>query len=73
MPMPGQSPPAQPCCGRCVHFSNSPAAIEAVFKGLSIMSSGSASVRAQDGLCSLHGLYLPFTDCCKDFTAAEKH
>ena len=58
------------CCGRCKHFRNAPAAIEAAFKGLSAMSSGHASVRAHDGLCDLHDLYLSFKDCCADFAAA---
>jgi hypothetical protein len=59
------------CCGRCVHFGNAPAAIEAAFKGLTAMSSGHASVRSHDGLCDLHGLYLSYRDCCADF--AEPH
>jgi hypothetical protein len=58
---------AQVCCGRCVHFSNDPAAIEVAFKGLTAMCSGHASVRSHDGLCGLHGLYLSYRDRCDDF------
>jgi hypothetical protein len=63
----GQSPTAKRCCGRCVHFQNNPAAIEATFCGLTAMSSGSASVRAQDGICHRHDVYLSFHDICGDF------
>ena len=58
------------CCGLCRHFQNDPAAIEAAFRGLTAMSSGTASVRAQDGLCHRHDLYLSFHDICDDFQAA---
>jgi len=60
---------AKRCCGRCVFFENSPAAIEAAFPGLSAMSSGFASVRSQDGLCRKHDRYLSFRDVCRDFQA----
>ena len=63
-------PPA-PCCGRCTHFRNAPADLEAAFPGRSAMSSGHASVRAHDGLCDSHGVYLSFRDCCAEFAAAE--
>jgi hypothetical protein len=56
-------------CGHCVHFCNDPKVIEAAFPGLTAMSSGHASVRAQDGLCDKHGVYLAFRDCCADFEA----
>ncbi|MEI9897271.1 MAG: hypothetical protein WDN28_26270 [Chthoniobacter sp.] len=66
------TPPAvagQRCCGHCVHFRNDPATIESAFPGLTAMSSGSASVRAQDGLCHRHDLYLSFHDLCADFVS----
>jgi hypothetical protein len=53
-------------CGQCRHFRNDPAVIEATFKGLSAMSSGHASVRAHDGLCDLHDVYLSHRDTCGD-------
>jgi hypothetical protein len=58
-------------CGQCAHFCNAPAAMEAVFKGLSAMSSGYASVRAHDGLCHRHGVYLSYRDTCGDFTSGQ--
>jgi len=63
---------ARRCCGNCAYFRNAPREIEAAFPGLSAMSSGSASVRAQDGLCDRHGVYLSYRDTCGDFTAADR-
>ncbi len=54
-------------CGHCKHFCNDPAMIEATFQGMSAMCSGHASVRANDGLCDRHGVYLSFRDTCSDF------
>jgi hypothetical protein len=67
-----QTPPPTPaaCCGRCVFFDNRPSSIEAAFPGLSALSSGYASVRAQDGLCRKHDRYCPFNDLCPDFELA---
>lgn len=31
------------------------------------MGSGFSSVKAGDGICRHHGLYLAMTDCCPDF------
>lgn len=58
------------CCGNCVHFCNAPAALEAAFAGLTAMSSGHASVRAHDGLCNLHEVYLSYRDYCASYSAA---
>jgi hypothetical protein len=58
------------CCGRCTHFRNDPATIEAAFPGLAAMSSGSASVRSHDGICLRHDVYLSFHDICDDFEVA---
>jgi hypothetical protein len=68
-PTPGKSTGR---CGACVHFSNDPATIEDTFRGLSAMSSGHASVRAHDGLCSLHEVYLSFRDTCGNFSAQKE-
>jgi hypothetical protein len=38
--------------------------IEKEYPGLTAMSSGFASVRADDGLCRLHDLYLSSWDTC---------
>lgn len=55
--------PAQ-SCQRCVHFKNDPVLVENTFPGLTTMSSGFASVRDKDGLCSYHQLYLSARDSC---------
>jgi hypothetical protein len=55
-----------PACRNCVHFQNDPIHIETVYPGLTIMSSGFASVRDRDGLCTYHQLYLSATDSCPD-------
>jgi hypothetical protein len=68
---PKEKTAVQKCCGSCLHFCNAPAAMEAAFPGLNVMSSGHASVRAQDGLCAKHEVYLSFRDCCKDFIMAR--
>jgi len=57
-------------CGQCNHFKNDPAFIEAVYPGLTAMSSGYASVRNQDGLCSRHEIYLAASDSCPHFVHA---
>ena len=57
-------------CGRCVYFENDPAALEQAFPGLTSMGSGYASVRAEDGLCRRHDLYLSAHDHCASFVAA---
>jgi hypothetical protein len=54
-------------CGNCIYFENDPAVLERTWSGLASMSSGFASVRALDGLCSRHGLYLSYWDGCHRF------
>jgi hypothetical protein len=54
-------------CQACRHFRNDPAYIEAAFKGLTSFSSGYASARADDGLCTLHDLYLSADSTCPHF------
>jgi hypothetical protein len=55
-------------CGTCVHFQNEPAVIEKTWPGLASVGSAFASVRAEDGLCRRHGLYLLSRDSCGDHT-----
>ena len=62
---------ADATCGRCAHFQNDPAAMEKAFPGLSVMSSGFASVRAQDGLCRRHDIYLSAWDSCPSFLLSQ--
>jgi hypothetical protein len=59
-------------CGRCVHFRNDPAYLEAAIAGLSSLSSGNASVRADDGLCLRHDRYLSARAGCADFSSREE-
>lgn len=54
-------------CQKCAHFQNDPALIEAAYPGLTILSSGFASVRDQDGLCNYNQLYLSAWDSCPHF------
>jgi hypothetical protein len=57
-----------PICQQCEHFQNDPAIIEKAYPGLTIMSSGFASVRDQDGLCNYNEIYLSARDSCPNFT-----
>ena len=58
------------CCLRCAYFNNSPEYLESVFKGLATLSSAYASVRKQDGICSLKDLYLSADGLCENFRPA---
>jgi len=62
-----ERPPAAEC-GRCRHFRNDAAYIEGIFPGLSSLSSATASVRADDGVCTLRDIYLNATSCCPRFS-----
>jgi len=57
-------------CLDCAHFCNEPAKIERSFPGLTSMGSAFADVRAYDGLCARHGIYLAFSDGCAQFENA---
>lgn len=54
-------------CSECANFESDGAVVEAAFPGLSALSSGYASVRGQDGLCTLRDIYLPGSDGCSSF------
>jgi hypothetical protein len=56
-------------CRNCRHFFNASPAIESALPGLSSLSSGYASVRADDGLCSLHDRYIAAESLCASHTA----
>ncbi|PWT76580.1 MAG: hypothetical protein C5B59_06225 [Bacteroidetes bacterium] len=60
-------------CRNCSYFQNDPAFIEKEFAGLQSLSSGFASVRARDGICSHHQLYLPMEDSCSDFVLRKSN
>jgi hypothetical protein len=65
-----QQPKVQ--CSGCLHFRNDPAYLETVFKGLNILSSATASVRMDDGVCLRHDRYLSARASCADFEAANR-
>jgi hypothetical protein len=58
-------------CGNCIHFQNDPAMVEKTWPGLTSLSSGFGSVRAQDGLCNRHDLCLSTSDSCPDYAAGK--
>ena len=60
-----------PTCQGCVHFQNDPAFIEKTYPGLTVMSSGFASVRDQDGICNYNQLYLSARDSCPHFAGSD--
>jgi hypothetical protein len=62
---------AQPNCMPCTYFCEDPVLIEAHLPGLAILSSGHASVRAQDGLCILHELVINGRRRCDAFSAHD--
>jgi hypothetical protein len=51
-------------CRNCRHFFNASPAIESALPGLSSLSSAYASVRADDGVCSLHDRYIAAESVC---------
>ncbi len=57
-------------CGGCRSFEGDPAEMERAFPGLASLGSGYGSARGRDGLCALHGLYLPANATCADFSPA---
>lgn len=54
-------------CMDCAHFRNSPEYLEAMIPGLITMSSGHASARKDDGICTLLDLYLSANAYCEQF------
>jgi hypothetical protein len=59
------------CCMDCAHFRNAPAYLERAIPGLNTMSSGHASVRKDDGICTLLDLYLSANAHCEQFVPDE--
>jgi hypothetical protein len=58
-------------CRRCRHFRNDAKFLESALPGLTIMSSGYGSTRADDGICLRHDRYLGAHSTCADFSASE--
>jgi hypothetical protein len=59
-------------CLYCRHFRNSPRYLEAVYKGLSSLSSAYASVRKDDGICLERDLYLSASASCEHFSPRKR-
>jgi hypothetical protein len=59
-------------CRGCAHFVDEPARIEAMIPGLTAMGSARASVRADDGICTVHDLVVTALDCCDRFSPRIK-
>jgi hypothetical protein len=57
-------------CRSCRHFRNDTATLEAVFAGLTSLSSASGSARSDDGICLRHDRYLTARSYCPDFSPA---
>jgi hypothetical protein len=60
-------------CRTCRHFLSVPIAIEAALPGLASLSSGYASVRADDGLCALHDRYVAARSVCDGYSREDWH
>jgi hypothetical protein len=58
-------------CGLCRHFQGGAAALEAMFPGLKSLSSGYASVTADDGLCLVHDRHVAATGGCPSFAPRD--
>lgn len=59
--------PAERRCAACTHFRNDDGYLEAVFVGLTSLSSARGSARAEDGVCRRHDRYLSARASCADF------
>jgi hypothetical protein len=60
-------------CRTCRYFLSVPIAIEAAVPGLASLSSGYASVRADDGLCALHDRYVAARSVCDRYSREDWH
>jgi hypothetical protein len=63
-------PRAERRCAACAHFRNDDGYLEAVFAGLTSLSSARGSARADDGVCLRHDRYLSARASCADFAPA---
>ncbi|MFZ3483767.1 hypothetical protein [Sphingomonas sp. 3-13AW] len=67
----GTRPDSQQGCFPCAHFCHDPAHLERALPGLTTLSSGTASVRAQDGLCLHHDRIINGRQRCAAFAAGR--
>ena len=58
-------------CRPCAHFCDDPARLKRELPGLTALSSTSASVCAQDGLCLHHGLIINGRRRCPAFSPCD--
>ncbi|SEA02373.1 hypothetical protein SAMN05192529_10694 [Arachidicoccus rhizosphaerae] len=58
-------------CRTCKYFNNHPHLVESQFNGITTLSSGYASVRHQDGICSKINRYLSIYDSCIHYTSNQ--
>jgi hypothetical protein len=58
-------------CANCRHFRNDAMFMEDAIPGLKCLSSGYASVRADDGICLMHGRLTGIRSGCRDFAVGE--
>ncbi|MCU0303271.1 MAG: hypothetical protein MUC56_04360 [Thermoanaerobaculales bacterium] len=57
-------------CGRCAHFVDDPRELERALPGLGILSSAWGSTRGDQGLCTVHDLFLQPVMSCPRFADA---
>jgi hypothetical protein len=62
-----------PSCFDCRQFNAAPLALEAALPGLSSLSSAFAAVRAEDGLCAVHGRYVAASSLCDRYHGPAGH
>jgi hypothetical protein len=58
-------------CRACRHFRNDAKFLETAFPGLTAMSSGFGSTRADDGICLRHDRHMSADGACPQFTPRE--
>lgn len=71
MPTPMSAAAVTGKCATCAHFRNDPAYLEQEIPGFATMSSAHASIRADDGICTLHERYLSARSSCADFKVIQ--
>ncbi len=59
-------------CAGCRYFCNDPNFLENAIPGLYSMSSAFASVRRDDGVCSMHERYLSARSSCAEFVQIQR-
>jgi hypothetical protein len=58
-------------CASCENFCGHAAELEKEIPGILCMGSAYSSVRSADGLCGLHGRYLPASSSCSAYRLRE--